>query len=326
MDGGGDAGMMALSACSSTMSQVECGQYLVQHIDACADCHSPRGAMGPDPTKLLAGNPSLVDLTPSATDGVGNIPTPNLTQLKAQGWTVDDIKDAIKNGNRSTARGGGLFPIMPYFVFHNMSEHDLDAIAAYIYQLTPIDNPIPAREPLPGPPGAFTLPIPPVAVADIPNSTLTPSDAHYKEAQLGKYLATQAGICMECHTERKADRVTLDMTKAFAGGEEFDLGPLGKITSLNITPDVSGIKGWTAANVQTLIKTGFDKNNMHICPPMPVGPMGAFGGMDDAQALAIGYYITTIPGVANGLADGGTFPMRVCNMPPMDGGMDSGKP
>jgi len=323
MDGGGDAGT-AMTACLPNQTQVQCGEYLVKHIDACGDCHSPRLATGaPDPTKFLAGNPSFADIDP--TPGKGLLPTPNLTRLATDGWTEADIKDAIQNGKKpQVAGGGGLFPIMPYQTFHNMSDHDASAIAAYIHQLTPNGAAMAAHEELP----PIPLPVAPLDATTIPDTTLPSTDPHYKDALLGKYIASEAGVCMECHTERKADRISLDTAKLFAGGEQFVLGgPFGTVTSLNITPDKTGIKDWTPEQVQKLILTGIDDQGMPICPPMPAGPFGAFGGMDPGQALAIGYYLTSIPGVANGLADGGVFKMCVMPMPPTgDGGMsDAGK-
>jgi hypothetical protein len=318
-DGGNDGGgsTMALCAGKTGKAQVDCGQYIVQHIDACADCHSPRLANGaPDLTKILAGNPSFADIVPGD-DTKGNVPAPNLTALTSQGWTKAEIKDAILNGKRPAhAGGGGLFPAMPYATFHNMASEDADAIVAYISQLSPITNAIPARQPL----GALDalLPAPTFDATKIPDSTLKPADAHYAEAQLGKYIASELGVCMECHTER-TPQGALDATKLFAGGEVFKIGgPFGDVTSLNITPDVSGIQGWTAADVQTLILTGKDNMGVPICPPMPAGPNGAFGGMKPEQALAIGYYLTTIPPVSNHPADAGAFKMCVPPAPPAD--------
>ncbi len=325
---GGDAGAVALSACTGVTGvtdSVSCGEYIVQHIDACADCHSPQGAQGIDYSKALQGNPSFADLDGIPGNGTGNVPTPNLTLLKTEGWTKADIKDAILNGKRSAARNGGIFPIMPYFVFHNMSDSDANAVVDYIFQLTPIGNEMTDREPLPTPISLLPLPIAPFDPKTLPDTSLPKTDPNYEKAVLGKYMSSEVGICVECHSERVPQTQALDVTKLFAGGESFFIGgPFGTVTSLNITPDQSGIKGWTAANVQATILTGKDKAGMSLCPPMPFGPLGAFGGMDPAQALAIGYYLTTIPGVKNGLADGGTFPMCVPPSGPPPGGPDAG--
>src|SRR3990172_10973274 len=72
----------------------------------------------------------------------------------------------------------------------------------------------------------------------------------------GRYLAT-AGPCRECHTPRKeGDPTALDLTKAFAGGEKFDL-PFGAIWSANITPDVdTGVGGATDEQIKRAITDG----------------------------------------------------------------------
>ena len=140
-----------------------------------------------------------------------------------------------------------------------------------------------------------------------------------------EFLAAEAGICMECHTPR-TPQGALDATKLFAGGEGFEIGgPFGTVVSRNITPHASGIAGWTAEEIRTELLTGIDQSGSPICPPMPDGPEGAFGGLTPEHALAIGRYITTLPPIANP-EDGGVFPQ--CNFPPPppDGGLDASTP
>jgi len=323
---GGDGGPAGLSLCGGMTGddQIKCGQYIVQSLDACGDCHTPRLQTGaPDTTKILAGNPAVFDLTNDPNDGMGNVPAPNLTTLKKDGWTSAEIVDAIQNGKVSAAHGGkGLFPFMPYVTFHNMALVDAQAIAAYLLSLTPITNTIPAREPLGVPDSAF--PVAPVNPGDIPDPVLDKSDPSYQDALLGKYLAAEAGPCLDCHTERLPDG-TVDMAHPFAGGQTFALGaPFGTVTSANLTSDPkTGLKNWTPGLIEKLLHTGVNNNGDHICPPMPVGPNGAFGGLTDAHALAIGAYITHLPPVANGDDAGGPFPL--CLLPAMpDAGKDSG--
>jgi hypothetical protein len=319
--GAPDGGPQRLSLCADETGadQIACGEYIVKHVDACGDCHSerlPTGAI--DPAFFLAGNAAFADLDPG-NPAVGLVPAPNLTQLAAEGWTAGDVKNAFQNGERPDNRGGGLFPIMPYFVFHNMAPADADAVAAYILSLTPITHAIPTRQSLPAPFSSIPLPVPAFPATAIPDTTLPATDAHYADAQLGKYLAAEAGICMECHTPR-TPQGALDTAKLFAGGEGFEIGPpFGTVLSRNITPHASGIAGWTPQNIQTELLQGINKDGKPICPPMPVGPFGAFGGLTPEHALAIGYYITSLPPVENP-EDGGVFPMCNFPSPPPDGG------
>jgi hypothetical protein len=324
-DGSPEAGSPAVSLCAGKtgQDQIDCGGYIVEHVAACGDCHSgrlPNGAI--DPATFLAGNAAFADLDP-ADDTAGLVPTPNLTQLGADGWTAAEIVTAIREGRAKGDRG--LFPIMPYPTFHNMADEDAEAIAAYLLSLTPITNAIPARQPLPFP---AQLPVPTVPLAAIPDAVNVPA-ASEDEVALGKYLAGQVGVCLECHTQR-TPQGALDMAKAYAGGEPYAMPspPFPPVVySLNVTPDPGGISGWTPQMVQTVIKQGTDPDGNALCPPMPYGPMGAFGGMTDEHALAIGEYLTRLAPVANSLADGGAFPRCVMpGPPPGDGGTPDASP
>lgn len=53
------------------------------------------------------------------------------------------------------------------------------------------------------------------------------------------------------------------LTKAFAGGKPF--GP--KVKSSNLTPDTTGLKGWTAAQIVDTLKTGHNTNRARAEPP-----------------------------------------------------------
>ena len=84
---------------------------------------------------------------------------------------------------------------------------------------------------------------------------------------------------------------------------------------------MTGIGGWTVADVVKALKMGVNKKGEGLCPPMPAGPMGPFGGITDADAADIAHYLLSIQGVNNPLTG-------QCNPPgpPMntDGGTDAG--
>ena len=57
-------------------------------------------------------------------------------------------------------------------------------------------------------------------------------------AARGRYLAGEMGICLECHTKHIVGSPTvLDYEGLFAGGQEYDLGPLGVVVSKNLSSD-----------------------------------------------------------------------------------------
>lgn len=313
-DGGADAAAGSGGA-DGGAALVARGDYLVNHVAACGDCHTPRKKDGsPDTSKLLAGSPGLFKVAGVGPDGgTGVVSPPNLTPDKTTGlgnWTDDEIKNAFLNGIDD--QGKALYPIMPYFVFHNMSAKDADAIVAYLRSIPAVNNKIPERN------FSVTSPAPSVPAKDIPDPTLKSSDANYASAMRGKYLAGNIGICMECHTrhDQTAGNVPLLMNKAFAGGEPFDAAALGLpvppfppvILSANITPDTTGIAGWTVADVIKVLKQATDPNNAPICPPMPAGPTGAFGGLTKADATDIAHYILNLPGISNTVPHCGSNP------------------
>jgi mono/diheme cytochrome c family protein len=196
---------------------------------------------------------------------------------------------------------------MPYYVLHNMTAADADAIVAYLRTVTAVNNAIPPRQQLPFP---FPQPAAPVPAASLPNTTLAATDPNYAAAQRGKYLAANVGVCMECHTPTSAPGtpVPIDVAKLFLGNREFTRAELGlppvfpaSILSRNLTPHANGIATWTPADVRNALKNGVDKAGAPLCPPMPAGPMQAFGGLTDQDALDIGHYLTTLEAKDNGV-------------------------
>ena len=71
------------------------------------------------------------------------------------------------------------------------------------------------------------------------------------------------------------------------------------IFSANLTPHATGLAGHTAQDIVNVIKLGKDKDGGNVCPPMPVGPHGPFGGMTDNDAFDIANYLQTLPPINN---------------------------
>jgi len=294
-------------------AQVARGQYLVEHVAACGDCHTPRNAQGQlDRSRWLSGA-LFTDLDPQDPN-VGAVYARNLTpdSTGLASWTDEQIKNAFQNGLDEA--GEPLFPAMPYWVFHNMTPGDADAIVAYLRSIPPVHNVVPERQPLGFP---FTQPAQPIPESAIPRSTLPASDAHAANAERGRYLATMAGVCIDCHTPRAQGPVPVFLDSLFGGGQAFAAAELGlpvppfpaTIYSANITPDSTGIAGFTPETVRTELREGIDEEGGRICPPMPVGPDGAFGGLSPQDALDIGWYVTSLPPIRHVVPD--------CTPPPV---------
>jgi len=300
------------------------GAYLVNHVAACGDCHTPRKSDGtPDASRFLGGNPTFIDLVP-ADDAVGLIPTPNLTPHASglRDWSDAQIKNAFLNGVDD--EGEPLFPIMPYAELHNMSDYDANAIVAYLRSLAPVAATIPERQTLPTP---LTAPASPIPEASIPVTTLPTSSQNYGRAQHGRYLAGNIGVCMECHSPESAagTAVPLDIARLFAGGRVFASADLGlpvppypaQIVTPNLTPDATGSGTLSVEDIVRAIRSGIDADGNRLCPPMPAGPMMAFAGITEDDAMDIAVYLKSIAPVA-------TTGITECTPPEEGGGGASG--
>lgn len=300
-----DAGAEAASG-QVDPAVLERGEYLVRSIAGCGECHTPRDAHGDlDESRWMAGVASRFDLTPDD-DSTGGIPAPNLTPVHLASWTDAQIEAAFLDGVSSD--GSPLFPLMPYYAYHNMTAADAAAIVTYLRALTPIGADTPARQPLPVP---LVAPAPPLDDAAIPHTTLPSSDARFASAERGRYLAGEIGFCLDCHTPWRLGAASpLDMTRAFAGGRAFSAQDWGVpapapavVYSYDVTPHASGIAGWAAGDVAAVLQSGVVRGGGALCGPMPSGPTGSFGGILDGDARDIGTYLTTLPPV-----DGGEIP------------------
>jgi len=159
---------------SPQADKVKRGEYLVKTA-ACNDCHTPlkMGPKGPerDLTRMLSGHPAQMVmppapvLAPSAPWNVtvgatmtawsgpwGTSFTANLTpdtETGLGGWTVRNFVETIRNGKHQ-GRGRPLLPPMPWDVYANFTDQDLESIFAYLQSIPPVKNRVP--QPLPPPP------------------------------------------------------------------------------------------------------------------------------------------------------------------------------
>lgn len=322
-DGGADGGTDGADAASDgpvlTTRQLR-GKYLVDSVIACGDCHTPRGPMGPDMSKYLAGNPNFI-----VTPGGDKLPSRNLTNdaTGLKNLTDDEIKAMFMDGLRPTAVAGGtapLNPVMPYYIFHNMKMEDADAIVAYLRVVPGVENEIPKRTTL------FDVPAPAPALdlTKVPAPASTLSAADKASALRGQYLATQSGVCVECHTKHlpPGSPTILDEAHLFEGGEDFSAffadTLMIKPVSKNLTSDMAtGLGEWTADDIVKVLKEGKAKDGSGVCPPMPVGPMAAYGHLKAEDAMDIANYIKSLPPKVNMIVD-------MCMFPPMMPGADAG--
>ena len=289
--GGGDAGPPIPTATTGT---AERGKYLIEHLLVCGACHTPNGPDGkPDPTKYLAGSRSY-DFTD--TDGtIVTVNAENLTSHNPEGlanWSDEQIRTALIKGIDDEKIA--IYPIMPYPEYSLLTLADQDSIIQYLRTVSPNDNVVPADYPY----FDQNPPAPPVDESKIPHTTLPKGDPDFAAAERGRYLASVA--CLNCHTEQISADVP-NLEKAFAGGKKYTyIRGAPEHTSVNITPDPTGLADWSVDDIVAALKTNQEKGTTRtFCNTHP-GGLEALGGLTDADARDLAVYIHTLPPVQNG--------------------------
>ncbi len=318
---GGDTGGSMDAGADVAVDPVARGKYLVDNVAACPECHTPRnGPLGIDKARYMSGvncfEGQPLDAGITGGDGgdagapVGCLNTRNLTNdaTGLKNRTDQQIKDMFMNGVRPN--GEILSPVMPYWEFHNLKAEDADAIVAYLRTIPAVEHDVAPNDP---PWSPLATAAPPLDTTKIPMPM--PSYPNQDSALRGRYLATTAGICLDCHTPHESypDGQTkpnglIDMSKPFQGGVIWNAADLplpvppfpAQIYSANLTSDpTTGLNGWKPEDVANVLHFGHDKGDAGLCPPMPFGPLGGYGGLTDADALDIGNYIMSLPPINN---------------------------
>jgi mono/diheme cytochrome c family protein len=267
---------------------VERGQYLVNSILACGNCHTPKNANGvPIANRELAGGLSFItppfeatasNITPDVETGIGK-------------WTDDEIKRAITEGmrpNHGRLAGVPTAAVMAVNFFKALLPQDLDAVVVYLRSVKPVSNPVPD----------------PVYKAPVHHDKYPDAEAGFTEELMrdpvkrGSYLVT-IGHCMECHSTR--ERGVSDYVNGLGkGGRQF--GPAlvrgfsadwQGSTARNITSHRSaGIGSWSDAEIKRAITQGIRRDGTTLKPPMSYA---SYAKMTDADLDAIVTYLRTVP-------------------------------
>jgi mono/diheme cytochrome c family protein len=252
---------------------LERGDYLVNSIVACGNCHTPKGPEGDLPGMELAGwAPFFVEegmfvansanLTPDPDTGLGN-------------WTDEEIIRAIREGVRPD--GTIIGPPMPVGLYRDLSDRDVQAIVAYLRQLPPVKNEIPPSE--------YQIPLPPSYGPPVGSVPEVPRD---DQIAYGAYLAGPLGHCIECHTPMGPQGPDFENSLG-AGGMEFH-GPWGVSVSANITP--MGLDQYTDEEVIQIITTGVRPDGSRLLPPMGIP---YYAKMTEADLRALVAWLRTLP-------------------------------
>jgi hypothetical protein len=270
------------------------GGYLVNEVLLCFDCHSERDwsrYSGPAVPPLGAGRPCLdVNSKPVGINfGMGGFPgrlcirniTPDV-ETGIGAWTDGEIARAIREG--VSRDGDALFPIMPWFMYTEMSDEDVSAVIAYLRAQPPVKSFRPERK-LDFPLNVLNRLYPKPLKGPVP-----PVDRNDTVAY-GRYL-TKIARCEFCHTPRRPRSVDLIPERYMAGGVPFFMGR-DMHYSKNLTPHPDGLGNWT--------KEQFIQRFRLYTEPFPVKEEDnsemnwvEFSGMSDEDLGAIWDYLRTL--------------------------------
>jgi mono/diheme cytochrome c family protein len=226
--------------------RIERGRYLAVEVLQCVDCHSERDWTrygGPPIEPLGAGRKCIDRATQTAGVNVGQEFFPgiicirNITPHRETGigdWTDGELIRAIREG--VDRDGGWLFPIMPYFIYRNLSDRDVEAVVAYMRSREPVASVRPQKKvdfPL-----NYIFRLWPQPL-DGPVAAPEPTD----RIAYGEYLAIVAR-CRFCHSPRDARSLENFPGREYSGGMPFLLGPR-VMYPMNLTPHPDGLGKWT---------------------------------------------------------------------------------
>jgi mono/diheme cytochrome c family protein len=297
----GVAGWQAyMDPVAATTGTVDRGKYLVDHVLLCGVCHTPSLPNGdPDASKYLAGSRSYdfedVDGT------IITVNAENLTSHDPEGlhaWSDGQIRTAVTKGVDDEHYA--IYPIMPYPEYSMLTPADVDSIIQYLRTVPPNPNVVASDFPY----ADTNPPAPPVEESKVPHTTLASSDPNYAAAERGRYIAKVA--CLNCHTEevKHDEKIAPDvpnLDKAFAGGKQYTfIRGAPKHTSVNLTPDDTGLKSWSIDDIVNALKTNTQKGTGRtFCNTHPGGPE-RLGAMKEDDMRDLATYIHTLPPVKNG--------------------------
>jgi mono/diheme cytochrome c family protein len=283
------ATVRAVTGEAAAESLVERGDYLVNTIMACGNCHTPKDATGRAIPELALSGGGLGFDTPAFV-----VTSPNITPHRETGigsWSDAEIKRAVIEGARPDHGRLPSVPLAPpMFVNFNkaLTTRDLDAVVAYLRTVKPVRNEVPGPE--------YKKQFGRVPYPDA-ERTYT-DDALKDPVTRGAYLTT-IGHCMACHS--LIINGQLNYTTGFGrGGRPFDQSDVkgfpstweGSIAKNITSHPTSGIGAWTDAEIKRAITKGIFRDGRGLKPPMA---FAWYADMTDADLSAIVAWLRTVP-------------------------------
>lgn len=107
----------------------------------------------------------------------------------------------------------------------------------------------------------------------------------------GAYLA-RVMDCGGCHMPRGADGAPIEGAGLSGGSIGFEIPGLGIFWPSNLTPDDTGLKGWTKKQIIDAVRTGVRPDGRMLAPAMP---WPAYAALTDKDAEALATFLQSMP-------------------------------
>jgi mono/diheme cytochrome c family protein len=249
---------VALSTDPGTLAR---GHHLADTLAPCAasDCH------GPD-----LGGGKVIEIGPLGRFTAPNISAGGLGTL----YSDAELARLIRHGLKKDGRG---VRFMPSHEFNWLPENDVTAIISYLRTVPGVQKANGIIEV--GLLGKVLdrLDVLPLDVARrIDHGRVELGPAPSPTAAYGAFIAR---ACTGCHG------------KTLAGGP-IPGAPSSMAVPLNLTPDATGLQGWSYDEFRNTLVTGVDKRGKKLDSMMPVA---SFGKLDDVEMHALYAYLMSLP-------------------------------
>ncbi len=273
----------------STPAVLQRGDYVFNHVAACAHCHSAPDyesyAMPPQPGSIGQGGWGF-----GSEVGVpGLVYASNITPHALAAWSDGEILRALTSGVAKDGRA--LFPLMPWQHYAKAARDDIEAVIAHLRALPAIVNEVP--------PPHLSFPMNVIA-RTLPVDAQPPATAPDRsdEVAYGAYLV-DLGACKDCHSRSEHGAAISGLE--FAGGREFVFADGSIVRSANVTPDdATGLGRWTREQfIGRFQAWGGRREKLASGQPNTPMPWTSYGGMTADDLGAIFAYLRTLPPVAN---------------------------
>ncbi|CDZ51753.1 c-type cytochrome [Neorhizobium galegae] len=263
-----------------TSDLISRGRYLATAAD-CAACHTaPQGGApfaGGYGIDTPLGRIFSTNITPSKEAGIGN-------------YSEEEFSRAVRDGIAKD--GSHLYPAMPYTAYAKITDEDMKALHAYFMQGVKADDHKPQKTELPFP---FSIRASMAGwnLLFLDKDRFQPNPAKSAEWNRGAYLSEALEHCSTCHTPRNMFMAE-DASKALSGGS------IGPWYAPDITAStVSGVGGWSDAELTQYLKTGLVAGKAQAAGPMAEAIENSLQHLPDEDIKAIVTYLRDVSGVAS---------------------------